>query len=77
MRALLDDSAVIEYDDLIGIHDRLQPVCDHKHSFILHKCVNRPLDQHLIFGIKACGCLIEKNDRRMRPIFSMSFMRSS
>lgn len=73
MCTVLRNFAVVKHDDLIGVHHRLQTMCDDQHGFILHKLVNGTLDQDFILGVKACGRFIETRLKRF-PLYRIALL---
>ena len=65
VRALLEDLAVGEENDLIGAADRRQTVRDHEHGSDIHHPLERILDQNLGLGIDVGGRLVEDHDLRL------------
>ena len=65
VRALLDNLAMIHYDNPVHPRDGRKPVCDDQNSFGLHHPNERVLDQRFNLAIKrACG-LIQHQDWRI------------
>ena len=65
MGALLDDSAVVEDDDLISIADGAETVGDDKGGAALHQCIHATLYKPFRTGVNArCG-LVEDEYRRV------------
>ena len=64
VRALLDDLAVREQNDLIGAADGGKSVRDDEHGSDIHHALERSLDQNLGFGIDIGGCLVKDHDLR-------------
>ena len=63
VRATCRDSAVLEHEDLIRVHDRLQPVRDNNECFIFRQRINGALQFIFILRICKGSCLVENNDR--------------
>ena len=64
--SLLDDFAIIDHDNPIGIPDGAQPVGDHKTCAALHKVKQGFLDAYLGAGIHTAGGFIQDQDPRIR-----------
>jgi len=63
VRAGLDDDAAVEDDDLVGAHDRRQPVCDHEDRASDEQPLEPGLHGGLAQGVQ-CRCgLVEHDDR--------------
>src|SRR5215813_9331201 len=60
-----DDGSILDDKNAIGIHDRVQAMCDHNRRSPLAKVLDRALNLPLGFGIERGGCLIEQDDRRV------------
>ena len=65
MRALLDDRARLHHQNQVGVHDRGEPVRDHKARAVLHDGLHRANDGLLGAGVHARGGLVEDEDRRV------------
>ena len=63
VRALLDDVAVANYQDHVGVADRGQAVCDNKAGAALHQRIRGALNKLLGAGIDV-GCRLVQNQRR-------------
>ena len=63
MGALLNDSAVIEDEDQIGIHDGGKTVGDNKAGAVLHQLVHCLLNQDFRECVHIGGCFIENQER--------------
>ena len=60
--ALLDDPAVLEHDDLVGVHDGGEAVGDHEARPVLHEHVQGDLYLSLRLGVEGrCG-LVQNED---------------
>ena len=60
----LDDRAVVEDDDLVGLNDGGQAVRNHQGGAIARDPIKRILDFALGVAVERGGCLIEQQDRR-------------
>ena len=58
--ALLDDAAVVDDEDPVGLLDRGKAVCDGDDGFPSGKFCYGILDQMFIFRVNTCGRLIQK-----------------
>ena len=65
MGAALDDSALVEDDDLVGVADRGQPVGDRERGPSLGQPLELGLHGVLGLGVKRAGGLVEDEDRRV------------
>src|SRR5262249_18426657 len=63
--AVLDDPALGQHHDEMGVLHRGEPVRDHEHRAVRHQAVDRLLDQALRFGIERAGRLVEDEDGRI------------
>src|SRR5687768_13683029 len=63
MRALLDDAASLDHQDLIGPLDGREAVGDDDRGTVLHEMRDRLLDQDLAFGVQRRRGLVEDQDR--------------
>ena len=66
MRALLHDPSGVEDHDLIGTHDRSQPVRDHQHRAPHRQARQRFLDIGFGLRVGERGCLVEHENRSVR-----------
>ena len=64
MVAALDDDAVVEDDDLVGVDDRRQAVGDDQGRAVARDPVERRLDLALGMDVEGRGRLVEDQDRR-------------
>ena len=64
MVAALDDEAVVEDDDLVGMDDRRQAVGDDQRRAVGGDAVERRLDLALGVDVEGRGRLVEDQDRR-------------
>ena len=62
MGTALDDAAMVENHDAVGIHDRRQPVGNDEHRAALHQSVHAGLHQGLRMGINRGGGLIQNHN---------------
>jgi len=58
----LEDSPVVEHDDLVGVPDRREPVRDHEDGPALDHPLERRLDLQLGLGVDVRGRLVEDQD---------------
>ena len=65
MRALLDDPAVLEHDDQVGVADRREPVRDDERGAAGEETTERPLDLALGADVDRRGGLVEDQDARV------------
>ena len=65
MAAAFDDPACLEHDDLVGMHDRRQPVRDHDRGPAALDIFERALDLGLGAAVERAGRLVEDQDRRV------------
>jgi hypothetical protein len=63
--AALDDLAVVDHADLVGLGDRRQAIGDDDGLAAFAQGVQRLLDRLLGFGIEGGGHLVEQDDRRI------------
>ena len=66
MGALLNDPALLEDDNQVGVADCGQPVGNDKGGPALHQAVHTVLDDLLGPGINGAGRFIQNQDRRIR-----------
>lgn len=62
MGSALDDLAVLQDDDLVGVLDRGQPVGDRERRAVLREAVEAALDEHLRLRVHVAGGLVEHED---------------
>ena len=60
--ALLDDAAVVDDKDPVGLLDRGKAVCNDKGGTSLSKLFNALLHEDFRVGIDAAGCLVQNQD---------------
>ena len=65
MGAALDDAAMVENHDAIGVHDRAQTVGDHEGGAALHQGVHAVLHQLFRAGVDGGSCLVQNHDGRI------------
>ena len=65
VRAFLDQPAVRQHDDVVGIDDRRKPVRDDDRGAVLHHLGERCLHARLGFVVERRGRLVEQQDRRV------------
>ena len=65
MAADLDDAALVEHADQVGLLHRRQPVRDHQHRAAPHQPFERRLHLGLGFRVERAGRLVEQQDRRV------------
>src|SRR3954470_11585799 len=65
VRAALDDPAVVEHHDLVGVPDRRQAVGDRDRGPALRQPVERRLHVALGLGVERAGGLVEDQHRRV------------
>ena len=65
MPARLDDAAVVEHDDLVGVADGREPVRDRDRRPSLGEPVERLLHEPLGLGVERARRLVEHEDRRV------------
>ena len=64
MGAALDDLALVEHDDLVGVDDGREPVRDHQRRAVAARRVERVLDFLLGVAVERRGRFVEHQDRR-------------
>src|SRR5262245_35191867 len=64
MRALLDDLAMIEHDDVVGMNHGREPMRDDEAGAVLGHALERVLDLLLGMRVERGGRLVEHQDRR-------------
>jgi len=62
MRALFDDAAFVENDDLVGLEDSVEAVGDGDDSAALHQFARGFFEQGFGFGVEAGGGFVENQD---------------
>lgn len=65
MRALLNDAAVVQHDDLIGIAHGAQPMCDHQDRSAMAEFSEVLHDHPLVAGIERAGRFVEEQEIRI------------
>ena len=65
MVATLNDLAVFQNDDGIGVTDRGKTVSDHEGRSALHQFIHALLDQLLRMRVDGAGRFIQDHDRRI------------
>ena len=65
MRALLDDAAVLEHDDQVGVADRREAVRDHEGGAAGEQAAESPLDLALGADVHGRRGLVEDQDARV------------
>ena len=65
MGSLLNEPPVVQHKDLIRLLDGRQPVRNGDDGLAARQLGERLLDQMLVFGVDAGGCLIQNDDRRI------------
>ena len=65
MRALLDDDAVLEDDDQVGVADRREAVGDHERGAAVRGAAERVLDPPLGADVDRARRLVEDQDARV------------
>ena len=63
--ALLDDAALVEDDDQVGVDDGREAVRDDEGGAAGPGGIERPLDAGLGLGVQRAGGLVEQQDRRV------------
>ena len=61
MRSFLNDLPLIHHQNLVSVFNRCQTVSNDNDRFPNGQLADGLLDQMLVFGVNACGCLV-KND---------------
>ena len=64
VRAALDDPAVVDDQDLVGLADGGQPVRDDQRRPAGQRRLQRPLHRRLGLGVQVRGGLVEHDHRR-------------
>ena len=62
MRAALDDPAVVEYHDNVGVHDGREAVGDDEDGSVLHQHIHAALNDRLGSRVDRAGCLVEDHN---------------
>ena len=65
MRAALDDAALVDHADLVGVADRRQAVGDHDRGPSGESTVERALYEDLVLGVEVARGLVEDHHRRV------------
>ena len=65
VRTALCNLTVFQNDNLICVYNRAEPVRNDKNRLSGNQPGDCLLNQHFVFRVKACGCLVQKNDRRV------------
>ena len=65
VRALFDDTAVINYQQLVGLLDRAQPVSDDKGGASGHQTQQRFLNLQFCACVDAAGGFVQDEDARI------------
>ena len=65
MRALLDDPAVLEHDDQVGVADRREAVGDDERGAAVQQAAQRALDLALGADVDRARRLVEDQDARV------------
>ena len=65
VRARLDDAAMVEHDDLVGVPHGREPVRDRDRRPPLGEPVERVLDEPFGLGVEGARRLVEDKDRRV------------
>ena len=65
MRAAFSERAVIEHEDVVGVRNGRQPVCDGDGGAAFLKPLERAEDFLLGAGVQGAGRLVEQQDRRV------------
>ena len=60
--ALLDDAALVDDHDAIGVSDRREPVGDHHRGPVSHQLVQRLLNEYLRMGVDVGGRFVQDQD---------------
>src|SRR6266568_772425 len=61
----LDHGAILDHENAIGVHDRLQTMGDHQRGAALAQAAHGILDLALGFAVERCGRLVEQDDGRV------------
>ena len=65
MGSSLDDAAVLEHQDHVGIADRRQPVGDDERRAAAHQLAHGVLDQHFRARVDAARGFVQNQNRRI------------
>ena len=65
MRSFLDDSALIDHKDPIGVPYRFEPVRDHDDGLVLGQRADRGLQAISVFRVHIRRRFVENDDRRV------------
>ena len=65
VRALLDDAAMVENDDAIGVHDGAEAVGDDEARPVGHQGLQACLDEPLAVRVQVAGGLVQDQDPRV------------
>ena len=65
MSAAFDDASVFQYQNLVGIADGAEAVCDDETCATAHESLESLLDQSLGGGVDTGGGLVENEDGRV------------
>src|ERR1043165_1106793 len=63
MRAALDDAALGQHDDEVGVLHRREAMGDHEHGPVCHQAIDRFLHQPLRLGVERAGRFVENQNR--------------
>src|SRR3954468_15308159 len=64
-RPALDDAAVLQHDDLVGVFDRRQAMRDHERRAVAHEFQQRFLESPFRFVVERRRGLVEDQDGRV------------
>ena len=64
MGSALDDTALIQHNDLVGAHDRGQPMRDHQRCAVARHPLQRILNFPFGMAVECRSGLVEHQDRR-------------
>ena len=65
VNAFFYNFSVIHHQNLIGIPNRGQPVCNDNQRLIFYQSADGLLQMHLVFRVNAGGCLVKQDNRRV------------
>ena len=65
MDALLDDAAIVQNQNAVGVEHRREAMGDDQRGALRHHFFERGLHQHLIFRIERRGRLVEQQHGRI------------
>ena len=65
MGSALDDPALLEHDNAVGVSDGRETVSDYKGRSALHQLIHALLNHSLRAGINGAGRLVENERRRI------------